>query len=134
MQAREQWRETSDKLRDRFPKLAALMDDAEDDVLAYMAFPKAHWPQLATTNPLVRLNQGDQATLAGDWHLPERRGGRPLGRRTARGADRRMAGDTALHESGDLDPGDQLGNGNTGPVGDETGRLSRGTEPRIYTT
>jgi putative transposase len=57
MQAREQWRETSDKLRDRFPKLAALMDDAEDDVLAFMAFPKAHWPQLASTNPLERLNK-----------------------------------------------------------------------------
>ena len=56
-QAREQWRETADKLRERFPKLAALMDDAEDDVLAFMAFPKEHWPQLASTNPLERLNK-----------------------------------------------------------------------------
>jgi transposase-like protein len=56
-QAWEQWRETPGKLRDRFPKLAALMDDAEDDVLAFMAFPKAHWPQLASTNPLERLNK-----------------------------------------------------------------------------
>jgi len=56
-QARGQWRETADKLRGRFPKLAALMDDAEDDVLAFMGFPKEHWPQLASTNPLERLNK-----------------------------------------------------------------------------
>ena len=56
-QASAQWRETADKLRDRFPRLAALMDEAEADVLAFMAFPKEHWPQLASTNPLERLNK-----------------------------------------------------------------------------
>ena len=56
-QARGQWRETADTLRERFPKLALLMDDAEDDVLAFMGFPKEHWPQLASTNPLERLNK-----------------------------------------------------------------------------
>ena len=56
-QARQQWRETADKLRGRFPRLAELMDDAEDDVLAFMGFPKEHWPQLASTNPLERLNK-----------------------------------------------------------------------------
>ena len=39
-QARTQWRETVDKLRDRFPKLSDLMDEAEDDVLAFMHFPR----------------------------------------------------------------------------------------------
>jgi len=56
-QARSQWRETADKLRERFPKLGELMDDAEDDVLAFMRFPKEHWPQLASTNSLERLNK-----------------------------------------------------------------------------
>jgi putative transposase len=56
-QAQAQWRETADKLRERFPKLSALMDAAEDDVLAFMGFPKEHWPQLASTNPLERLNK-----------------------------------------------------------------------------
>jgi len=56
-QARAQWRETADKLRERFPKLSALMDGAEDDVLAFMGCPKEHWPQLASTNPLERLNK-----------------------------------------------------------------------------
>ena len=32
------------------------MDDAEDDVLAHMAFPKDHWQQIHSTNPLERLN------------------------------------------------------------------------------
>ncbi len=39
------------------PKVSALMDEAEDDVLAFMGFPKEHWPQLASTNTLERLNK-----------------------------------------------------------------------------
>jgi transposase-like protein len=54
--ARAEWRAVADRLRERFPKLAALMDEAEDDVLAHLAFPKEHWPQLHSTNPLERLN------------------------------------------------------------------------------
>ncbi|MEQ9587264.1 MAG: IS256 family transposase [Parvibaculaceae bacterium] len=56
-EARQQWRETADKLRERFVKVAELMDSAEDDVLAFMRFPKEHWPQLASTNSLERLNK-----------------------------------------------------------------------------
>ena len=37
--ARQTWRHVADQLRARWPKLAALMDDSEHDVLAYMAFP-----------------------------------------------------------------------------------------------
>ena len=51
------WRHVADQLRPRFPKLAALMDDAEADVIAFMAFPRAHWPKLHSTNPLERLNK-----------------------------------------------------------------------------
>jgi putative transposase len=51
-----QWKVVSDALRERVPKLAALMDAARDDVLAYTTFPKEHWPQIASTNPLERLN------------------------------------------------------------------------------
>ncbi|WP_033743792.1 IS256 family transposase, partial [Pseudomonas plecoglossicida] len=35
---------------------ATLMDGCEDEVLAHMAFPKAHRQQLHSTNPLERLN------------------------------------------------------------------------------
>jgi putative transposase len=33
-----------------------MLDDAEDDVLAFMHFPKAHRKQIASTNPLERVN------------------------------------------------------------------------------
>jgi len=52
----QQWRSVADQLRAKFPKLAALMDDAEHDVLAFMSFPKAHRTQIHSTNPLERLN------------------------------------------------------------------------------
>ena len=54
---REQWKVISDALRDRAPRLAELMDEARDDVLAYTIYPKEHWPQIASTNPLERLNR-----------------------------------------------------------------------------
>ena len=46
----------ADQLRPRVPKLAALADQAEPDVLAYMSFPVAHQVKLYSTNPLERLN------------------------------------------------------------------------------
>jgi transposase-like protein len=54
--ARIQWRQVADQLRPKVPKLAAMMDEAEPDVLAYMAFPKDHRTKLHSTNPLERLN------------------------------------------------------------------------------
>ena len=54
--ARGQWRKVADQLRPKTPKLAALMDEAETDVLAYMAFPAAHRTKLHSTNPIERLN------------------------------------------------------------------------------
>ena len=54
--ARKQWRGVADQLRSNVPKLAALMDQAEPDVLAYMSFPAAHRVKLHSTNPLERLN------------------------------------------------------------------------------
>jgi transposase-like protein len=40
--ARTQWRSVADQLRSKFPKLGTLMDEAENDVLAFMTFPRAH--------------------------------------------------------------------------------------------
>lgn len=48
--AKAQWRSVADQLSGKFPKLGALMDDAENDVLAFMTFPRAHWPQIYSTN------------------------------------------------------------------------------------
>ena len=55
--AREQWRKVADGFRTRFPRLAELMDAAEDDVLAYLGFPREHWRQIWSNNPLERLNK-----------------------------------------------------------------------------
>ena len=52
-----QWRETADQLRKRLPKLGELMDDADSDVLAFITFPKEHWRQISSTNPLERINK-----------------------------------------------------------------------------
>jgi Transposase, Mutator family len=45
----------ADQLRPKLPKLAAFMDEAEADVLAYMDFPATHRTKLHSTNPLERL-------------------------------------------------------------------------------
>jgi transposase-like protein len=55
--ARQTWRHVADQLRPRWPKLAALMDDSEHDVLAYMALPSQHRTKLHSTNALERLNK-----------------------------------------------------------------------------
>jgi transposase-like protein len=51
--ARLQWRQVADQLRPKVAKLAALMYEAEADVLAFMSFPR---PKIHSTNPLERLN------------------------------------------------------------------------------
>lgn len=54
--AKQQWRRVADQLRPKVPKLATLMDKAEEDVLAYMTFPTQHRSKLHSTNPLERVN------------------------------------------------------------------------------
>jgi transposase-like protein len=54
--AHAQWRIVADQLRPKVPRLAALMDAAEHDVLAYMDFPREHRAKLHSTNPIERLN------------------------------------------------------------------------------
>src|SRR5947199_6361704 len=55
--ARQVWRQVADQLRPRWPKLSALMDESEHDVLAYIGFPAQHRTKLHSTNPLERLNK-----------------------------------------------------------------------------
>ena len=54
--AKAQWRQVADQVRPKVPKLAALLDDAEQDVLAFMTFPKEHRAKIHSTNPIERLN------------------------------------------------------------------------------
>jgi putative transposase len=65
--AKAQWRRVADQLRPKLPKLAAFMDEAEDDVLAYMSFPADHWPKIQ--RPRAAQRRG-QAPDRGRRHLP----------------------------------------------------------------
>jgi transposase-like protein len=51
-----QWRSVADRIRPKVPKLAAILDGAEADVLAYMTFAQEHRAKLHSINPIERLN------------------------------------------------------------------------------
>jgi putative transposase len=51
------WDDLAASLVDRFPKAAALMHEAKEDVLAFRPFPKEHWKKLWSTNLLERVNE-----------------------------------------------------------------------------
>jgi putative transposase len=55
--ARQQWRRVSDGFRPRFPRLAELMDKAEEDLLAFAACPQEHWQKVWSNNPVERVNK-----------------------------------------------------------------------------
>jgi putative transposase len=54
--AKLQWRKVVNQLAPSLPKLAGFMDEAEEDVMAYMHFPSSHRTKLHSTNPIERLN------------------------------------------------------------------------------
>ena len=51
------WDEVETMLEERFPKAATSMRDTKPDVLAFSAFPRAHWRKIWSNNPLERLNK-----------------------------------------------------------------------------
>ncbi len=56
-EARRRLRDAVGQLERRLPKIAAMLEEAEADVLAYLAFPPEHWRQIWSNNPLERLNK-----------------------------------------------------------------------------
>ena len=52
-----QWDTVADSLAASFPKVAAMMNEAKADVLAFTAFPRAHWQKIWSNNPIERLNK-----------------------------------------------------------------------------
>jgi transposase-like protein len=56
-EARERLGEAVHQLETRLPKIAGLLEEAEDDVLAFYALPAEHWTKLRSTNPLERFNR-----------------------------------------------------------------------------
>ncbi len=55
--ARAQLRQVCATLAERFPKVVALVEEAEGDILTFYDFPREHWRQIYSTNPLERLNK-----------------------------------------------------------------------------
>jgi len=78
-----QWRKVADQLRPKLPKLAAFMDQAETDVLAYMGFPKDHWSKLHSTDEIDKRHRGRGAIFDGR--------GRPRGEERGTGCEFRQA-------------------------------------------
>src|SRR3954449_5356388 len=56
-QARDWLSEAVAHLDGRLGKVAAMLEDAEHDILAFYAFPSSHWRKLRSTNPLERFNR-----------------------------------------------------------------------------
>jgi putative transposase len=56
-EARRALRKAVDLLSKKYSSAAALIEEAEEDILAYMAFPEKHWRQIHSTNPLERQNK-----------------------------------------------------------------------------
>lgn len=55
--AADQLRQLVEKMNPIYPKAAALLQDAEPDILAYKTFPNEHWRRIHSTNLLERLNK-----------------------------------------------------------------------------
>jgi len=55
--ARELVDDALERLGKPLPKVAALLEQAEEDLLAFYSFPLMHWPKLRSTNPLERVNR-----------------------------------------------------------------------------
>ena len=53
----EAWDQVADQLTASFPKIGPLMAGAKAEVLAFAAFPRAHWQKIWSTNPLERINK-----------------------------------------------------------------------------
>ncbi len=55
--ARTELRGLAERLESKLPRVAALLSEVEEEVLAHMDFPREHWRQISSTNPLERLNK-----------------------------------------------------------------------------
>jgi len=45
------------QISERFPSAAELLEEAREEILAFTSFPRSHWKQIWSNNPLERLNR-----------------------------------------------------------------------------
>ena len=138
-QARERATVVIERLAPAVPKVAELLEEAEEDLIAFYRFPAAHWSKLRSTNPLERVNREVRAPRRHRRHLPQRQLGDPPRRRPADRAKRPVVADQPpLPLRGVARPGPR-GPGRRSPGGRRArggaSATSRVKEPaRSYTT
>ena len=54
---RKAWVQVKETLAEKHPKIAEMMDEAMEEVLAHTHFPEEHWRKIYTSNPIERLNK-----------------------------------------------------------------------------
>jgi putative transposase len=76
-QARELVGDALDRLRKPLPKIAGLLEEAEEDLLAFYGFPADHWPKLRSTDEKVKSREAPPV-VESRWArvTPDRRAGR----------------------------------------------------------
>ena len=105
--AQEVWAQHArvvEQLAERFPEAAELLAKAAPEILAFTAFPVAHWRQVWSNNPPGAAEQGDPPAHQRRRHLPEPPRDHPPRRRGPRRAARRVGRRPTLHDDGHAPP------------------------------
>jgi transposase-like protein len=68
--ARPRLGEVLERFRAPLPKLAELLEVAEDALLAFYRFPRSHWSKLRSTNPLERPTTRSAVDLTSSGSFP----------------------------------------------------------------
>jgi putative transposase len=84
--AQAQGRHVADQVRSKLPKLAAVLDEAEEDVLADMTFPREHRAKIHSTDEIDEIDK--RFVAAGAMILAH---GRPRGEERGGGWEPRRA-------------------------------------------
>ncbi|MBV9337778.1 MAG: transposase [Solirubrobacterales bacterium] len=82
-QARERVTHVIARLQAVAPKVCRLLEEAEEDLTAFYAFPPEHWTKLRSDEPARTRQQGDRPPYRRLRDLPQRRRRDPPRRRPA---------------------------------------------------
>ncbi len=94
--ATQQLREVVKAMAPRWPRAAEVVAAAEEDILAYMAFPVEHWTRIYSTSLLERVNEEVKRRTNVVGLFPRRGFGLTPGRKRADRDLGRVAGGPAL--------------------------------------